>query len=43
MAQEETDTREAHETTDVDDSKDIPEGGWGWFVVAGEYKPTKQL
>ena len=28
-------------SADDEDSKDVPEGGWGWFVVAGNYKPNK--
>jgi len=34
MAEEDNDTREATETSDDEDYKDVPEGGWGWFVVA---------
>ena len=40
MAEEDNDTREGHETSDDEDYKDVPEGGWGWFVVAGDNKPN---
>ena len=36
MSVEEGDTREEHSNPEhVDDSKDVPDGGWGWCVVAG--------
>ena len=37
MSQEETENIESNEdsTTTNDDLKDVPDGGWGWFVVAG--------
>ena len=36
MAVEEAGKREEHSYPEpVDDDKDVPDGGWGWCVVAG--------
>ena len=39
MSQEETENRESNEdsATTNEDLKDVPDGGWGWFVVAGVF------